>query len=305
MAASPLPSALPDIPTDRNGFERWLTDQGDELGEVLAAELKRIVTRAYRQFLKTLPPDTPPEAVTASGDFSPFDAIPGAWDDVVKSEIVPKLSGMNLSGGLSAWVKSSAPVIAPAEFAARWASIVNQQAVEYLATATNRLSGVGDSIWNDIRERTSQAIKTGATNETLRQEIQKIGDFSEYRADVVARTETVGAYNSGNWAGSQALGPYGPVEKVWVATMEATTTKLDGRTRPTHQRLHNKSMPTLQPFIVGGYPMLFPLDPAGPPQEVIQCRCYLEMLFPGDKRPDGGLVSATVDPPSSVSLPGS
>lgn len=272
-------------------------DRADELADDIAAKLKTIVTRAYKQFLKTLPPDTPPEAVTASGDFSSFDAIPGAWDDVVESQIIPKLEGLNLSGGVSAWVRSAAGEIAPSEFASQWASVVNQQAVDYLATATNRLSGVGDSIWNDIRLRTSQAIKTGASNETLRQEIQALGDYSEYRADAIARTETAGAYNSGNWAGAQALGPYGPVEKVWVAT-------LDGRTRPTHQRLHNKSMPTLQAFIVGGYPMMFPLDPSGPPQEVIQCRCYLEMLFPGDKRPSGGTVGEHLaDPLGAVALP--
>jgi len=295
MADSPLPSDLPDAPTGRAALERWLMAYADTLAEVVAVELKKIVVRAYKQFLATLPPDATPSAITASGDFSSFDAIPGAWDDVVGSRIVPQLEVMNLSGGLSAWVRSAAPDVASSQFAGQWASVVNQQAVDYLATATNRLSGVGDSIWNDIRSRVSQAVKTGASNETLRLEIKQIGDYSDYRADLVARTETVGAYNSGNWAGAQALGPYGPVEKVWVAS-------LDGRTRPTHQRLHDKSMPTAQPFIVGGYPMMFPLDPSGPPQEVIQCRCYLEMLFPGDDLPGGGKVAVNpLDPLALVS----
>lgn len=272
-------------------------DQADELAETIAVELGKIVTHAYRQFLKTLPPDTPPAAVTASGDFTPFDAIPGAWDDVVESEILPKLEGLTLKGGVSAWVRSNASADAPSGFAARWASVVNQQAVDYLKTASNRLSGVGDSIWNDIRERVSATIKTGATNATLREEIQQIAGYSEYRADLVARTETIGAYNAGNYAGSQALGSHGPVEKVWVST-------LDSRTRPTHQRLHDKSKPFAQPFIVGGYPMMFPLDPSGPAKEVIQCRCYLEMLYPGDKRPDGGTVGEAVSaPPPPVTPP--
>lgn len=274
-------------------------DLADDLAEVIAVELAKIVTHAYNQFLKTLPPDTTPEAVTASGDFSPFDAIPRAWDDVVANQIVPKLEGITLSGGVSAWVRSNTAETAPSGFASRWASVVNEQATEYLKTASNRLSGVGDSIWNDVRERTSAAIKTGASNEALRQEIQQIGGYSEYRADLVARTETVGAYNAGNYAGAQALGPYGPVEKVWVAT-------LDGRTRPTHQRMHDKSMPFAQPFIVGGYPMMFPLDPSGPAKEVVQCRCYLEMLYPGDKRPDGGTVGqplSVAPPPVEVPLP--
>lgn len=49
----------------------------------------------------------------------------------------------------------------------------------------------------------------------------------------------------------------------------------DGRVRPTHVEADGQTVAAGELFIVGGYGMRFPGDPAGPPGERINCRCNL------------------------------
>jgi uncharacterized protein with gpF-like domain len=149
------------------------------------------------------------------------------------------------------------------------------------------LRNVGNTLWNDIRKKVTKSIQTGNRTETLKREIEKIGKFSEYRADTIARTETGGAYINGNYAGEQALGQFGPVEKVWVAS-------LDDRTRQSHVAVWQSSLrnpvPFAQPFNVGNTTMMYPHSPGAPAGEVVNCRCYYDSYYAGDRRPNGSIV---------------
>lgn len=281
-----------EAPLSRAELEAWLIEQGEILAAEIALILEGIVLGAYEQFLATLTPEENVAPLTAAGgDLSSLDGIPGQWRAASENVIQPRLTQMHLTGGLSAWVRSGVEGVAPVSFAGRWAQVVNESAVSYIATASNRLVGVGDSVWADVRDRTTKAIQSGATNEQLKNEVQKLAKTTEYRADMIARTETVAAYNAGNFAGAQALDQYGPAEKVWVAT-------LDPRVRESHFQMHNKYVPFKQPFVVGDMasPMDHPLDSKGPAKEVVQCRCYAEFLFPGDTRPDGTKVPDLAPP---------
>jgi uncharacterized protein with gpF-like domain len=169
------------------------------------------------------------------------------------------------------------------EEVASWARVTNDQALSYMSTASNRLAGVGDTIWNDVRDRVSSAVASGMSNEELKDQIGKLSDFSEYRADTIARTETIGAYVNGDWEGAQLLGEFGPVEKVWVATGDA-------RGREWHTDMMSESIPVDEPFDVDGEPMMYPHDPSGSAFNVVNCRCYVEFLYPGDTRPDGSVI---------------
>jgi hypothetical protein len=148
---------------------------------------------------------------------------------------------------------------------------------------------VGNTLWNDIRKKVTKSIQTGNRTETLKREIEKIGKFSEYRADTIARTETGGAYINGNYAGEQALGQFGPVEKVWVAS-------LDDRTRQSHVAVWQSSLrnpvPFAQPFNVGNTTMMYPHSPGAPAKEVVNCRCYYDSYYVGDRRPNGTIITA-------------
>ena len=282
MDGLPQPSRLPD-PADRVETEDWLDRRSEQLSEVIARSLKKVVTSAYSKFLATLPETSIISSLTAAGDLHAFDSIIGQWNLIYEKEIAPEIEETYLSGAMSAFTQApGAKKMNDAEVAS-WARVTNDQAVTYMASATNRLAGVGETIWTDVRSRVTKAVASGASNEQLKDEIGKLNDFSEYRADAIARTETIGAYVNGDWAGAQILGDKGPAEKVWVATGDA-------RGREWHSSLTNTTLPMSEPFTVGGEPMLYPHDPSGSARNVVNCRCYVEFLYPGDLRPDGSVI---------------
>lgn len=282
MDGLPQPSRLPD-PRDRRETEAWLDRRSEQLAESIARSLKKVVTSAYEKFLATLPETTIVSSLTAAGDFHAFDSIIGQWKLIYEKEIAPEIEETYLSGAMSAFTQAPGTDAMSDEEVASWARVTNDQAVSYMADATNRLSGVGDTIWTDVRSRVADAVASGMSNEELKDQIGKLSDFSEYRADTIARTETIGAYVNGDWNGAQLLGEFGPVEKVWVATGDA-------RGREWHTEMMTESIPVDEPFDVDGEPMMYPHDPSGSAFNVVNCRCYVEFLYPGDTRPDGSVI---------------
>lgn len=258
---------------------RWLDDQEEAVARIARREISRIVTEAYELFLNSL---------TASGDFTVFDAIPGQWNEVVGGKLVPAVSGIYLNGAATAFISRPTKPgqrFTPA-FAEGWMDIVNSQAVTYQQTATNRLAGVGDTIWKDVRAKTVTAVETGADVDALGAQIEQVAQFSQYRAEVIARTEVGAAFVSGTYEGNAALGEYGPVFKVWKAVQDA-------RTREHHAAMDNVAVKMTDSFTVpptGGIQMGRPLEPGAPASEVVNCRCDLDYYFVGETLPDGTLV---------------
>lgn len=270
------------LPTDAAGKAAWLLEREEAIAAQVRTALRRIVGEAFEAFLNTL---------TAAGDVVALDSIPGAWMTYVADELLDELGETYLAGAATAWLG----VDEPSEALARaWEPVVNHNAESYIVQATNRLAGVGDETWRLVRRKVETAIRDGLTNEELREQVQSVASFSEFRADTIARTETVGAYVQGDMAGARALGADGPVEKVWRATNDA-------RTRPTHVEADDQVRRMGEAFVVGGVRMDAPHDPSAPAGEVVNCRCYVEFLYPGDTRPDGSLVPTDVDSPEVVS----
>jgi hypothetical protein len=245
----------------------------DEVAKVVTRELRRIVLEAYEAFLGTL---------TASGDLTALDSIPTRWRLFVESDLGPVIGDLYTQGSMGAWLQASDARNIPAAVGEGVANVVNQSAVDYQRTATNRLVGIGDDVWGDVRFLTVNALgQDGVTTEDLKGQIEDITGMSEYRADTIARTETHQAVTAGDRRAAEALGEYGPVEHVWVAARDA-------RTRESHAAAHNQVRPFGEPFDVGGVRMMRPGD--GPVGEIVNCRCYEETLYPGDTRPDGTVV---------------
>lgn len=154
---------------------------------------------------------------------------------------------------------------------------------DYLATAVNRLVNVPDQVYALINDRVSKATAEGWDLDQLAGEIDTLlevngADRWTNRAMTIARTEAVGAFNAGTYAGfldfADQMG--GRWEKAWLATE-------DTRTRPTHHRADLQRVPLRAVFTVGGFPALRPHDPQLPPEELINCRCSLLLLRPGER----------------------
>ena len=281
MAGSPFPSDDAPEPSD---VLDWLAIRESEVAELTTAALDRIVVGAFETFVRSM---------TAAGDLTALDTIPNAWLTFVNEELVDELGDTYLAGSMTAWLGlKSAPT---QKYAESWAAVVNQAAVTYQQQATNRLVGVGQTTWEMVRKQTVQAVKDGLTHDQLSAKVRDVTEFSKHRADTIARTEVNSAFINGDMAGAEALGDYGPAEKVWKATPGP-------RTRPSHSAADDQCVPFDQPFEVGGIAMTSPHAAGAPASEVVNCRCYVAFLYPGDTRPDGTVVPEpeTVPAPQPV-----
>lgn len=116
------------------------------------------------------------------------------------------------------------------------------------------------------------------------------GDSQPWRS----RADLIGS-NEAQTASMQGATDAAPPEavKVW-------NTRGDDRVRQTHRAANRQRAPLGEPFTVGGAPLLYPGDPRGPAQEVMNCRCTVDLQFGDDAAvaalASGALVgSVTVD----------
>lgn len=94
------------------------------------------------------------------------------------------------------------------------------------------------------------------------------------RAESILRTEVMRMFNLSTHNQQQRTARQVPgLMKEWVATN-------DDRTRPSHWNANGQRVPVDQPFIVNGFELMFPLDPAGPASETINCRCRPVTIHP-------------------------
>ena len=124
----------------------------------------------------------------------------------------------------------------------------------------------------ELRSALRSALGAGSSISDIKKEVARIFGFAEgYRNERIARTETLSATNYG---AQEAIIQSGlKCKKEWVAT-------LDERTRDRHAEMDGETAELDQPFSNG---LMFPGDPDGPPEEIINCRCTEVHIFEGDE----------------------
>lgn len=137
---------------------------------------------------------------------------------------------------------------------------------DFLAAAQNRMVRFSDVMWEIARAQLLEGMQNNESIDQMKQRLMDVVGLSEPRARIVARTEVVSASNSGSIAMVRSLGFTG--SKVWEATE-------DERTRFSHEQADQDKVLIADTFTVGGFPLDFPGDPTGPPEEIISCRCSL------------------------------
>lgn len=156
-------------------------------------------------------------------------------------------------------------------------------AVTYLAGARNRLAGIGDVIWNDMRTQLALGYEAGESITQLATRLRQVAKISEPHAQMIARTEVVPAANFGSLQQLKvAEFTDDECQKEWLATDDA-------RTREAHRLADGQRVGVNQPFVVDGDFLQVPGDPSGRPENVINCRCTVAYVFADD---DGGEVDA-------------
>ena len=101
------------------------------------------------------------------------------------------------------------------------------------------------------------------------------------RGETIARTETMKALSAGRHEAVAQLieNPNNDVQAQDIKVKWDSAG--DGKVRPTHAAANGQTVQYGDPFIVGGFSMLHPLDSSlgAPAEEIIQCRCYEDVII--------------------------
>lgn len=183
--------------------------------------------------------------------------------------------------------------------------VTSPAALAALARARNRLAGVTDTAWEDIRAVLVRLETRGRSLDEMIAAISGLGGaggpLGPARAETIARTESTAAYTAGRL---EAWRQSGVVRgKRWLAAQ-------DDRTRHTHKEAHGQEVELDKPFRL--------LEPAtaskperevltdgpgqsGVAQEDINCRCELQPIL--GRAPKPKPVPVPVAPPAPPPVP--
>ena len=126
-----------------------------------------------------------------------------------------------------------------------------------------RFSELQRSSWNMLLPVTLRRLRLYE----IAEETAILWLFSASRAERAARSTTNSLYSCQKF---EQLKQQGYKYKQWHTIM-------DGRERDTHAIANGQTVPIDQPFIVGGFRMMFPRDMTygAPLREIINCRCSI------------------------------
>lgn len=120
-----------------------------------------------------------------------------------------------------------------------------------------------DALAAVVRESFDKGLSVPDTAKAIR---SRFTDLSRSTATMLARTDLIGMANGGSFKAARIVFEQTPATKIWLNAH-------DNRVRPSHASAGGQAVPMEAPFRVGGFDLMYPGDPQGPPQEVINCRC--------------------------------
>lgn len=284
-----------EIRKHEDAFARLVGESLVDVARQAAAAIGGVVTAAAEPTPPPpqMPPPPPPVGPPAGVAAEDLAVISGLWAGQVSAILAPQVAesfadaatatAELLGGAFPDW-----PI----------PEVSNSFAEAYLASATNRLQGIGDALWEAARTSLLEGFAQGESIPELRDRVMAAANVSQARANVIARTEIIGASNAGSIQQVRVTGLVGTKE--WLATN-------DERTRCTHRAADGQTVDLDGKFTLGGelecgdfgVALLDrPGDPLAPPSEIIQCRCSVayDLDVPSDAEVDEAdvpLVAAT------------
>lgn len=147
-----------------------------------------------------------------------------------------------------------------------------------LAKVRNLLVRVPDEVADLVFAEITDGVNAGETVDQVAARVDRVLSWTgsenwPSRAKTIAVTETTRAYGYGILAAglevSRVTGRQ--IRKRWDS-------EGDLRVRPAHEAVNGATVGLSLPFYVGGEPLLYPGDPTGRPDLVINCRCDLRLV---------------------------
>jgi SPP1 gp7 family putative phage head morphogenesis protein len=164
------------------------------------------------------------------------------------------------------WDMASGTLKDPVE----WKGETNPTLLAVAEEQKNLITGMSEDVYKELKERINQSFVLGWTVKQTKDEIAKVFGLGGTRARRIARTETMRGLNASSFA------MYG--ESMEVAGFEWSAV-MDGKTRPAHQMMNGERIMKGDIFSNG---LQYPLDPLGPADEVVNCRCVALPLTEND-----------------------
>ncbi len=125
------------------------------------------------------------------------------------------------------------------------------------------LTKINETTFEKLRREFAASLEAQEGREGLIRRIQSAyGGIKKSRAGLIARTEV---HNATQYGTMQGYKQGGLTIKIWVSV-------LDGATRDSHAGVDGEERPIDRPFSNG---LMFPGDPRGSAEEVINCRCVI------------------------------
>ena len=147
----------------------------------------------------------------------------------------------------------------------------NAVAMQYIRNfGTQKITQVTRTTMDDIKRVINAGITEGLSEKLIGQAILDIAPTkSASRAQTIARTE---AHASANYAAQETAASTGiEMRRQWV-------TAIDDRTRDDHAQVDGQIVGMNEPFIVGGEELMYPGDPSGSAEQVVNCRCAVVFI---------------------------
>lgn len=151
-------------------------------------------------------------------------------------------------------------------FSSSWARFVRTNYATQLSSKITLLQG---TIVSEVSRLVNIQLSTGDTIDSLADAIQKVvasNDFYFWQAERIARTEVGSAMNQATEVAVTELGI--EVQKRWVSGG-------DSRERDSHRLANGEVREKNEAFSNG---LMYPHDPNGDADEVINCRCVLQYI---------------------------
>lgn len=283
-----------------HGFTPHLTVDGDpepdEMDEMLArasgAPLhfeSLLIVRGDVETLEVPLVGRPPLTAAGTPADPPPNWVPPAGDEVIDVQaVVAKFRGKTDPVRQAVVESVMKPMLAGAGIA--W-DATNPLTAGVLAQSGSQIVGIAETTQLNVMRTIKESYEAGLTIPDTAKAIRAgMRDATPARALLIARTELVGAVNGGSLAATQivASATGETYMKEWLTA--------PGAPYPRHELYDglDHQVQTLDGYFdVGGAQLQFPGDPAGPPEEVCNCRCAVAYQTPGgteeaDAEAEGG-----------------
>lgn len=128
---------------------------------------------------------------------------------------------------------------------------------------------INDTTLTALRSTLAEGVGQGEDMTSLVNRISEVFDqASGYRAEMIARTEVGGAQNFGRAVEMQEQGVS---RRQWISVFS--------NTRDSHADAHGQIVAVDEAFNVGGEDLMYPQDPDGSAENIINCQCSVVPLL--------------------------